>query len=988
MPINERPPDVDPIADTGLIDWDGVESDDSNEEQALEAGEINQTPAERELQAARSDELRREAEEKRLQEERREEEQRQRHAEEERKRRDQQEERQRAEEERKRQQEEALQRDSQSTSDSSWRKKKKKKKKKDSEIFTCSLCDIKCTGQNAMDMHVRGKSHKTKERQAKLSGANQQLSSHYTSLAAAPSDVANPIYGREDQNRDHRDTSESSARAVGNIAHVPSHIQSTTNDDHLHPATPSHHVHQEAVRTRHSSVTADPRPHSPIVSPPPKEDLSDIVPDESRHSPQSRRTSPPQHSALQPENIQTTSKRGSPSRFARVDVGEMVGGVRRELFAKKSRQGKHSSDRRGEDGKYMDETRPSKVDESQRDDMASGTTVTNDAPHGTAVTEGGTLLKGRNFPDDTPSKAIADTGNSKSGLDVSSVDARPKSIAAVNVTEPRAAVVAETKILNPNGPSDSSTRAGENGSNTGPKLSSPESKSKPTTTEFSPQKQEKPSGPTGELRTFVKFGSKSLGDERKRSIEVEQLSLSENKKASAIFKVGESSEALKSVSDPISAAQVPNRGPDSDTLSKREQMKGGTNTIERTHPSSAVTIKKAGQDRADDFGEGVKQNTGATSQQSQESSRPMGSQGGHSGDSDRPNRDTQPSTNVSLAVPAPRPNLRSIPVPVESGPSTLGNGNKRKRFESISGRNMGGSGYHDRSYEDDRVAYEDRRASIGGDRLYEATGSQRRRLDDGRDGDTRRRDRYWDRKRSEGSGRDNYVEMRRSVPDISRSARPQNVEQRGSVITIAGLEKHPQIPKDWLEGIMAMAEWRDMRQNAFNKGDDVDKLVYKVVQELMLSPVVGIDIHTLRPFSRAMLKAVNKGHLIEKKGFTKFCDFPRALIQGDPKYNSDLEEDEKWLIEQDPEYLALCNVNDNIMFTFFPETDQPDGKPVWEVMDMPPRGSYGAKGQRKGPGMMLDGERAPRYPDSVAEDPLFKKIAALMASRHRSGYHR
>lgn len=76
-------PDVHPFADTDPIIWNAVDSDRSNKHaRTVEAEEIIQTPAERELQAAQTKARRRAAKNKKVDEKRRRKKLRQRFAEE------------------------------------------------------------------------------------------------------------------------------------------------------------------------------------------------------------------------------------------------------------------------------------------------------------------------------------------------------------------------------------------------------------------------------------------------------------------------------------------------------------------------------------------------------------------------------------------------------------------------------------------------------------------------------------------------------------------------------------------------------------------------------------------------------------------------------------------------------------------------------------------------------------------------------------------
>lgn len=198
-------------------------------------------------------------------------------------------------------------------------------------------------------------------------------------------------------------------------------------------------------------------------------------------------------------------------------------------------------------------------------------------------------------------------------------------------------------------------------------------------------------------------------------------------------------------------------------------------------------------------------------------------------------------------------------------------------------------------------------------------------------------------------------------------------------------EDYPVVPEEFLNESMSVAEWRELRHFILNEGSDVDKLAYKMMQEIILSPVLGINDTSLAPFSRAMMASVKKQYFTPRGVFAKLSDFPEGLLRLDPKYNSEAKEDEEWARHQTPEYLALCQVRDNIEFTFntneHPSAKKDNKGAAGGRADFPTRGSFGIKNQRKGPGVVNDGERPPRYEDSVAEDPLFKQIMDYLSAR-------
>lgn len=199
-------------------------------------------------------------------------------------------------------------------------------------------------------------------------------------------------------------------------------------------------------------------------------------------------------------------------------------------------------------------------------------------------------------------------------------------------------------------------------------------------------------------------------------------------------------------------------------------------------------------------------------------------------------------------------------------------------------------------------------------------------------------------------------------------------------------ELYPTVPEEYLNEPMSVSEWREFRHFILNEGSDVDKLAYKMMQEIILSPVLGINDTSLAPFSRAMMAAVNKQYNTPKGVFAKLSDYPPGLLRLDPKYNSTQKGDEDWSRYQTPEYLALCQVRDNIDFTFNTNEDAVKQEALARA-DFPPRGSFGVRNQRKGPGIILEGERPPRYEDAVVEDPLFKQIMNFFSVRDMATGH-
>ncbi|CDF39523.1 unnamed protein product [Chondrus crispus] len=313
--------------------------------------------------------------------------------------------------------------------------------------------------------------------------------------------------------------------------------------------------------------------------------------------------------------------------------------------------------------------------------------------------------------------------------------------------------------------------------------------------------------------------------------------------------------------------------------------------------------------------------------------------------------------------PAPSLKFRSQAVPARQEEASYRDGKKR-RFDSV----------NDNSREAGWTASngtrtQDPRSSEGSIRYESSTGSsQRRRLLDRRDlefkGQESRKERSGEEYRRIDAGPSSRIDGDGRTPDA--------VAARGSPRTF-NPEEHPIVSRGYLNTPMPVTEWRELRHSVLSGTSDVDKLAYKMMQELVLSPVLGINETLLAPLSKAMMSAVNKHYVTPHGIFAKLSDFPTGLLRMDPKYNSELKADADWSQYQTPEYLALCQFRDNLEYTF--DNHRHQTKPTSNLRsDAPPRGSFGARNQRKGPGVPLDGMSSPRYQDAVATDPLYTKL--------------
>lgn len=319
--------------------------------------------------------------------------------------------------------------------------------------------------------------------------------------------------------------------------------------------------------------------------------------------------------------------------------------------------------------------------------------------------------------------------------------------------------------------------------------------------------------------------------------------------------------------------------------------------------------------------------------------------------------------DMSGRSPAPALKFRSQAVPARQEEVSYRE-SKKRRFDSgnDNSREAGWAASNG-------TRTQDPRSSEGSVRYESVTGSsQRRRLQDRRDLDFKGQESHKERSGEEYRRRDAGPSGR-----IDGDGRTADVAAARSSPRTCNPEEYPIVSREYLNTPMPVTEWRELRHSVLSGTSDVDKLAYKMMQELVLSPVLGINETLLAPLSNAMMSAVNKHYVTPHGICAKLSDFPTGLLRMDPKYNSELKADADWSQYQTPEYLALCQFRDNLEYTF--DNHRHQTKPTSSLRsDAPPRGSFGAKNQRKGPGVPVDGMSSPRYQDAVATDPLYTKL--------------
>lgn len=191
-------------------------------------------------------------------------------------------------------------------------------------------------------------------------------------------------------------------------------------------------------------------------------------------------------------------------------------------------------------------------------------------------------------------------------------------------------------------------------------------------------------------------------------------------------------------------------------------------------------------------------------------------------------------------------------------------------------------------------------------------------------------------------------------------------------------EDAPLVPKEWLNDEMNLSEWRELRRSVFSQGSDVDKLAYKIMQELLMSPTAGIGFDWLKPISDSLMDIGGTQHFNPHTGgFFSAANIPEELR--DPRATG--MESEKNGKNSDSK-AALRKLADNIAFSFFVEDDVPNARNT-NPEEFPFRGTIGKRQLSSDPSVYSGTCLHSRYPDSVAEDPLFRRI---FESMRRSAY--
>lgn len=169
-----------------------------------------------------------------------------------------------------------------------------------------------------------------------------------------------------------------------------------------------------------------------------------------------------------------------------------------------------------------------------------------------------------------------------------------------------------------------------------------------------------------------------------------------------------------------------------------------------------------------------------------------------------------------------------------------------------------------------------------------------------------------------------------------------------------------EVPESFMSTAVSRSDWRQLREHVFNTGTSADILAFKLLQELLLSPSVGLPLASLGPLDMALCSLI-PNHMSRSCGgkvIAKWSDFPHLLLEPDAihPWPSTASADEQ---------AALALAGRNLRYIF------DEGN----YSAYPPRGYYGADGDRKGPGLGPDGSRCDsRFDDAVAYDELYRWI--------------
>lgn len=88
------------------------------------------------------------------------------------------------------------------------------------------------------------------------------------------------------------------------------------------------------------------------------------------------------------------------------------------------------------------------------------------------------------------------------------------------------------------------------------------------------------------------------------------------------------------------------------------------------------------------------------------------------------------------------------------------------------------------------------------------------------------------------------------------------------------------VEKDFLHGAMDVSEWRHLREVAFMSGDETTLLAYKMLQEMFMSPRVGLDDRVLLGLSRELSDVRQFWDAPSAQMFTTLSEVPATMAEG------------------------------------------------------------------------------------------------------------
>lgn len=200
--------------------------------------------------------------------------------------------------------------------------------------------------------------------------------------------------------------------------------------------------------------------------------------------------------------------------------------------------------------------------------------------------------------------------------------------------------------------------------------------------------------------------------------------------------------------------------------------------------------------------------------------------------------------------------------------------------------------------------------------------------------------------------------------DPAHMQRPELPDPPGSV----------RVPESFKNEPMSLSEWRELRHKAFSKGDAVDQLAFKILQEVILSPVLGIRSSALKPLSDALVKNPSLHFFFpeHQAAHARFPDFPSEFLdEGRAK--------EGGYGGETPEQLALLLTIDNIVYTFKTFQDHEVSKSGTHPGELPWRGDFGPKSVKKGP----EDEKGQKARYALANDLLYNRIFRNELAKYR-----